>query len=1087
MHRSYRRSLLSAVCAAALACAGLAAPAAHGRRGGPLAPDSASAAQARALFDSARAALRRNRADEALPQLESALALFLQAGDAGGAAAVRDQIGDIYLRHGQHGAALEQYRSAHDAFRAKDDCPNAALLLVKIGETHQLAGDAAAARAAFARLGDPNEKCGGNVGGAAGGGRRPESFVAIAAAMPSFAACSALGPNGPNNNNPGDAANNEPTLGHGPTPNNPSVRMDLRVVDQNGNPVKGVKAKLWSERQPNGFLCECEHYTDVSGKVLMDPIHLTKTLTLKLEAKGFEPQQLSIDPSALNRPFRAVMQAKGAAQQGAGQSSAAQQASAAAGALSCFDLQRLFLALGHGQSRLARDDYEQGRLDSARTRYEGLLAFADANAPTGDLLAARLFRAVARTGLADVAFKEGRFEEAARLYAQAAEGARKDKRLELAWAAQRGLGRSQWALAAQSGDAASAARRREESLQAFRSALQTVETLFAGSLRADEARTSFLSTTRDLFDDAAGALAEAALGAQPAPARPNQALAHAQGPRPLEGRALALAAEAFGVVERGRARSLLDLIGESRAEITEGVPAELVARRLANRARQQEIADELRGVRASSPSPAQPAPAATPQQTVAQLEAELERLGLEHDRIENEIRTNSPRYRAHVRAQPLTLAEVQRQVLDAGTALLEYNLGRERSYLFAVTDAGVTLHRLPARAEVEAQAVELRKHLIPTGARRAIAGIDASDQQRGIGEELQAATAGRGLVLGGAAGSPQAVNSYGSAAHALYRTAVAPAAPFVGARRLLVVPDGALHYVPFEALVSAPGGADFAGLNYLVKSNELVYAPSASVVAAVRSQARAAAPGGMLVVADPVFDSSDARARNRPAAHATAQAARRMALQSAVADVTSLKIAGLKLARLGGTRSEGERIAGLARTSGGAAELWLDFEASEANLRKRDLGRFGVLHFATHGLLDAERPQFTGLAFSLVGDAESDGFLRVEEVFNLRLGTPLVMLSACETGLGREKRGEGVIGLTRAFMYAGSPTVGVSLWSVADRSTAELMPEFYKRLLASQGRAPSAALRAAQRQMIEGRRFSAPFYWAPFVLVGDWR
>src|SRR5262249_44638406 len=152
------------------------------------------------------------------------------------------------------------------------------------------------------------------------------------------------------------------------------------------------------------------------------------------------------------------------------------------------------------------------------------------------------------------------------------------------------------------------------------------------------------------------------------------------------------------------------------------------------------------------------------------------------------------------------------------------------------------------------------------------------------------------------------------------------------------------------------------------------------------------------------------------------------------------------------TRTEAEEIAKLARASGGQADLWLDLNASEDNLKDRDIKNYRIVHVATHGLLDAERPQFTGLVLSLVGGkSNDDGFLRTEEIFNLRLGAPLVMLSACETGLGREKRGEGVIGLTRAFMYAGAPTVGVSLWSVADRSTAELMIDFYKRLLGSSG------------------------------------
>ena len=138
-------------------------------------------------------------------------------------------------------------------------------------------------------------------------------------------------------------------------------------------------------------------------------------------------------------------------------------------------------------------------------------------------------------------------------------------------------------------------------------------------------------------------------------------------------------------------------------------------------------------------------------------------------------------------------------------------------------------------------------------------------------------------------------------------------------------------------------------------------------------------------------------------------------------------------------------------------------------------------------MLNAERPQFTGLVLSMVGNTgNTDGFLRTDEVFNLKLGAPLVMLSACETGLGKERRGEGVIGLTRAFMYAGAPTVGVSLWSVADQSTAQLMVDFYKNLLGGAA-GPSAAMRAARQGLIDGKRYSAPFHWAPFVMVGDWR
>ena len=329
----------------------------------------------------------------------------------------------------------------------------------------------------------------------------------------------------------------------------------------------------------------------------------------------------------------------------------------------------------------------------------------------------------------------------------------------------------------------------------------------------------------------------------------------------------------------------------------------------------------------------------------------------------------------------------------------------------------------------------------------------------------------------------------------------------IGEKRLLVVADGALNYVPFEALVKSSDSADYSSLPYLIKSNQIIYAPSASVIGAIRGQENSRSDRAILIVADPVFNSTDTRARGTTSS--SAADTRGLGIQSALSDVSgqdasasaaTAKMQGLPLARLAGTRAEADQIVKLAKASGGQADVWLDLDASEENVEARDISKYRILHIATHGLLNAERPQFTGLVLSLIGNKNEDGFLRTDEVFNLRLGSPLVMLSACETGLGKEKRGEGVMGLTRAFMYAGAPTVGVSLWSVADKSTAELMADFYKRLLgpssgsssttasaSSTGVTASAAMREAQLAMIAGKKYSAPFYWAPFVLVGDWR
>ena len=297
--------------------------------------------------------------------------------------------------------------------------------------------------------------------------------------------------------------------------------------------------------------------------------------------------------------------------------------------------------------------------------------------------------------------------------------------------------------------------------------------------------------------------------------------------------------------------------------------------------------------------------------------------------------------------------------------------------------------------------------------------------------------------------------------------------------------------MPFEALVKTTDGADYASLSYLVKTNEIVYAPSASVIAAIRganpSVREGSAGKNILLIADPVFNSNDPRAKGNGSAAASGETrGLGLGLVSAIQDVNgeSMPEYGMRLARLAGTRIEADSIANIARAGGSQPDIWTDLNASEDSVRGRDVTKYRVVHIATHGLLDAKRPQFTGVVLSLVGNKTNDGFLRTDEVFNLRMGAPLVMLSACETGLGKEKRGEGVIGLTRAFMYAGAPTVGVSLWSVADKSTADLMTDFYKRLLAGSS-SPAASMRAAQTAMIDGKKYSAPFYWAPFVLVGE--
>jgi CHAT domain-containing protein len=731
-----------------------------------------------------------------------------------------------------------------------------------------------------------------------------------------------------------------------------------------------------------------------------------------------------------------------------------------------FEVYRQSILYATYELGLGRVDYFNDNLESAKKHFTNTVEATAGNIPViGKIGQMRRFRVAANTSLGDVALKQGDTKAALKFFTDAAKGAQADKRLDLQWPAQRGIGKANLLIAAQQTDAGKRAKPLQEAFAAYRAALQTIETIRQGSLRADEARTTFLATTRDVFDEASGAFAAAALSSAT-----NKSA-------PLEGQSLAYAAEAFRIVEQGRARSLLDMLSETGTTITEGVSPELLQRKRENLERQQEIAQQITGVSLTGEPPTE---------GVDKLEEQLETLSVEYDSLENQIRASSPRYGALTSAQPLTLAEVQQKVLDADTVLLEYSLGREQSYLWAVTTSGVTLHQLPARDKLDALAMALRDRIVPQSLRRAL--LDTGAPTRGL-------TDARGLALSNNATTAN-VAAFAEASNALYQNAVAPVASWLTNKRLLVVADGALNYVPFEALVTETGaGGDYSTLAYLVKTNEVGYAPSASVVAAIRQQSAGASAatqsGGLLVVADPVFDAKDARLKGPQAG--TSSAGEILAVDSAVADITGAAStaadagSNFKLARLNGTREEAQQIAALARTSGLSPDIWLDLDANEARVKGTDVSKYRILHVATHGLLNTERPQFTGVVLSLVGNREGDGFLRTDEIFNLRLGSPLVMLSACETGLGKERRGEGVIGLTRAFMYAGAPTVGVSLWSVSDKSTAELMTDFYKRLLTKQSATPQAAMRASQIAMITAKKNSAPFYWAPFVLVGDWR
>lgn len=739
---------------------------------------------------------------------------------------------------------------------------------------------------------------------------------------------------------------------------------------------------------------------------------------------------------------------------------------------------KTFFAYSRNKLGEGRADYLLGQHKAAEADFQELLAAA--SLPTARDQEATRFRVAAATNLGDVLFRKGDLAAARIRYNEAIQLARRDRRIDLEWAAKAGLGKTLWALSQRAlttqlptrlrtpGDLRaahasgqtqeSAAALQADSQNAYRDALADIETVVEGSIRGHEARTTFLSTTRQVFEEAAALNAEMSLAA-----KRNNTTASA-------GSSLRFTAEGFRIAEQGRARSLLDVLADGHAVISAGVPPDLIKRRGENLANQQLIGVQLTGVSIAGE---------TPKQTFTELEAELERLAGEFESLENQIKAASPRLNSLVHTRSLELDEVQQRVLDDETALLEYSLGEQSSYLWVITRQNAAVFKLPAGSTIDQLAMDLRAQLIPARLQRRNVGIDVptTDQQRGLGLST--------------AGPATDTAAFSRASHALYKVALAPAASMIGNRRLVIVADGALNFIPFEALVTTDRGGDYSSLDYLIKTNRVSYAPSASVTAAVRDQKRAVGRN-ILLVADPVFSANDPRLPTLPTGSAATrvEVTRGLGLASAVKDVTGQAIepsGPLTLPRLAGTRIEAEQIGRLAKAAGAQADLWLDLGANEDDLKHRDLQSYRALHIATHGVLDAMRPQFSGLVLSLVGNkSDDDGFLRTSEVFNLRLGAPLVMLSACETGLGKVKRGEGVIGLSRAFMYAGATTVGVTLWSVADKPTAELMTDFYQRLLGPNP-SPSAAIREAQLAMISGKKYSAPFYWAPFVFVGEWK
>ena len=404
----------------------------------------------------------------------------------------------------------------------------------------------------------------------------------------------------------------------------------------------------------------------------------------------------------------------------------------------------------------------------------------------------------------------------------------------------------------------------------------------------------------------------------------------------------------------------------------------------------------------------------------------------------------------------LKLNQVQAEIVSDDAVLLEYALGDEKSYLWVVDSKQVSSHELPPAKQLS----------------RLVQGLlSAVTAQQPRPEENNAQYLAR---IG------KADRDYARYTEELSHLLLAPAA-ITEAKRIIVVPDGALQYVPFGGL---PLPGQRVGKATLGTSHEVISLPSASALVALRTAvSRRPSPTAIAAVfADPVFDRHDPRVQRNRAENIGKDLTPSSLAERAWRDVEPSR----PIPRLNGSHREAEAVRSLG-DKGGQIFVAEGFRASRSTVLHSDLSPYRFIHFATHGISDRDHPERSGLILSLLDKhgGSQDGFLRLSDIYGLKLSADLVVLSSCDSGLGKDLSSEGIIGLPRAFLRAGAKSVIVTLWKVEDNATAKFMMNFYSHL--RQGETPASALRAAQAAMSRDPQWSHPYYWAAFVLQGDYR
>jgi CHAT domain-containing protein/Flp pilus assembly protein TadD len=438
----------------------------------------------------------------------------------------------------------------------------------------------------------------------------------------------------------------------------------------------------------------------------------------------------------------------------------------------------------------------------------------------------------------------------------------------------------------------------------------------------------------------------------------------------------------------------------------------------------------------------------------AELETELAALKSEYQMVQAEISEKDPRYAYLTQPARFRVTDIQRELVDENTVLLEFSLGDEKSYLWAVTGTNVKSFELP------------RREIIENSIKQVYALLTARESVSGETREQYSARVA------------EADTKYWSSALELSQMLLGQVAGELGTKRLLIVSDGSLQYLPFEALPAPVEQTSSAPqlLNPLLVKHEVAGMPSAMMLVTLRRLPEQSAPKTIAVFADPVFGIDDPRLDRLRGSDASTKKREQIEI--------SPNDAG-RLERLPHTLDEARAIVSLLPVNDSL--LATGFDATRERALSDELNKYRIIHFATHAVFNNEHPELSGVVLSTIDNYGNfqDGYLRLNDIYGLRLPADLVVLSGCRTA-GAIVQGKGLAGLTNGFMQAGSKTVVASLWRVDDRATAELMTRFYQGLL-KDGTPPASALRQAQLAMWNKEQWHAPYYWAAFGLQGEYK